>query len=65
MYERQDHVGFLNRLRKPVAMPNRPLPNSNTVAGSGIADPVIRPCTVVIPLFEAGGTRFSGLFVIE
>jgi hypothetical protein len=25
---------------------------------------VICPCTVVIPLFEAGGTRFRGLLVI-
>ena len=35
------------------------------LAGSGTALPVICPCTVVMPLFEAGGTRFSGLFVIE
>lgn len=34
------------------------------VVGSGTALPVICPCTVVIPLLEAGGTRFSGLFVI-
>ena len=35
------------------------------LAGSGTALPVICPWTVVIPLFEAGGTRFNGLFVIE
>lgn len=35
------------------------------LAGSGIALPVICPWTVVIPLFEAGGTRFNGLLVIE
>ena len=34
------------------------------LVGSGTALPVICPCTVVIPLLEAGGTRFSGLFVI-
>jgi len=35
------------------------------LAGSGIGLPVICPCTVVIPLLEAGGTRFSGLLVME
>ena len=35
------------------------------LAGSGTALPVICPCTVVIPLFDAGGTRFSGLLVME
>lgn len=34
------------------------------VAGSGTALPVICPWTVVIPLFEAGGTRFNGLLVM-
>ena len=41
------------------------MPNSNTLAGSGTGVLVICPCTVVIPLFEAGGTRFSGLLVME
>jgi len=35
------------------------------LAGSGTALPVICPWTVVIPLFEAGGTRFNGLLVME
>ena len=35
------------------------------LAGSGTALPLICPCTVVIPLFEAGGTRFNGLLVME
>jgi hypothetical protein len=35
------------------------------LVGSGMALPVICPCTVVMPLFEAGGTRFSGLLVME
>ena len=35
------------------------------LVGSGMGLPVICPWTVVIPLFEAGGTRFSGLLVIE
>lgn len=35
------------------------------LVGSGTALPVICPWTVVIPLFDAGGTRFSGLLVIE
>ena len=35
------------------------------VAGSGTGLLVICPWTVVIPLFEAGGTRFSGLLVME
>ena len=34
------------------------------LAGSGMGALVICPCTVVIPLFDAGGTRFSGLLVI-
>lgn len=34
------------------------------VAGSGMAL-VICPCTVVMPLLEAGGTRFKGLLVME
>lgn len=34
------------------------------LVGSGMGLPVICPWTVVIPLFEAGGTRFSGLLVI-
>jgi hypothetical protein len=35
------------------------------LAGSGTALPVICPWTVVIPLFDAGGTRFNGLLVME
>ena len=55
----------LNRLRTAPAMPIKPVPSSNMLVGSGTgAPPVICPCTVVIPLLEAGGTRFSGLFVI-
>jgi hypothetical protein len=42
-----------------------PVPSSNIVVGSGMGLLVICPWTVVIPLFEAGGTRFSGLLVIE
>lgn len=34
------------------------------VVGSGMGL-VINPWTVVIPLFDAGGTRFSGLLVTE
>ena len=33
--------------------------------GSGMGLLVICPWTVVIPLFDAGGTRFSGLLVME
>ncbi len=35
------------------------------LAGSGTGLPVICPWTVVIPLFDAGGTRFKGLLVME
>jgi len=35
------------------------------LAGSGTALLAICPWTVVIPLFEAGGTRFNGLLVME
>ncbi|HXQ38448.1 MAG TPA: hypothetical protein VN843_30890, partial [Anaerolineales bacterium] len=35
------------------------------LVGSGTALVVICPWTVVIPLFDAGGTRFSGLLVME
>ena len=45
-------------------MPIKPVPNKNILVGSGTALPVICPWTVVMPLFDAGGTRFSGLFVI-
>ena len=34
------------------------------LVGSGTVDEVICPWTVVMPLLDAGGTRFSGLFVI-
>src|SRR5215217_2788661 len=44
--------------------PNRPDPRSNMLVGSGTGLLVICPCTVVIPLFDAGGTRFSGLLVM-
>ena len=46
-------------------MPSRPVPSKNILVGSGTALPVICPCTVVIPLLDAGGTRFSGLLVME
>ena len=46
-------------------MPSRPVPSRNMLVGSGTALPVICPWTVVIPLFDAGGTRFSGLLVME
>ena len=46
-------------------MPSRPVPSKNMLVGSGTALPVICPWTVVIPLFDAGGTRFSGLLVME
>ena len=45
-------------------MPNKPVPSRNMLVGSGTSLLVICPCTVVMPLFDAGGTRFSGLFVI-
>jgi len=35
------------------------------LVGSGTGLPVIWPWTVVTPLFESGGTRFSGLLVME
>ena len=44
-------------------MPAKPVPSNNMLVGSGTL--VICPCTVVIPLLEAGGTRFSGLLVME
>jgi|SRR5262245_24035189 len=34
------------------------------LAGSGTGALVICPWTVVIPLFDAGGTRFNGLLVM-
>ena len=34
------------------------------LVGSGTGALVICPCTVVIPLFDAGGTRLSGLLVM-
>ncbi len=45
-------------------MPRIPVPSKSMLAGSGTGALVICPCTVVIPLLEAGGTRFSGLLVI-
>lgn len=43
------------------AIPAKPVPRSNIVAGSGIAsgeaEPLMNPCTVVIPLLVLGGTR--------
>ena len=45
-------------------MPRSPVPSKNILVGSGTALPVICPWTVVIPLFEAGGTRFKGLLVM-
>src|SRR6478672_11901672 len=55
----------LKRFRTAPTAPNRPVPNSSMLVGSGTVLLVICPWTVVIPLFEAGGTRFSGLLVIE
>ena len=55
----------LNRFLTAPAIPSRPVPSKNILVGSGTALPVICPCTVVIPLFDAGGTRFSGLLVME
>jgi hypothetical protein len=55
----------LNRLLTAPAKPTRPVPSKSMLAGSGTAALAICPCTVVIPLLEAGGTRFSGLFVME
>lgn len=46
-------------------MPISPVPRSNMLVGSGTGLLVICPWTVVIPLFDAGGTRFSGLLVME
>ena len=54
----------LKRLLTAPATPTRPVPRSNIVAGSGTGLLVICPWTVVIPLFDAGGTRFSGLLVM-
>src|SRR5678815_1526281 len=55
----------LKRFLSAPATPSRHVPSKNMLAGSGTAGLlVICPCTVVIPLFEAGGTRFSGLLVI-
>lgn len=45
-------------------MPRSPVPSKNILVGSGTALPVICPCTVVIPLFDAGGTRFNGVLVM-
>ena len=58
-------TGGLNRRLTAPAIPSKPVPRSNMLAGSGTALPVICPCTVVIPLFDAGGTRFNGLLVME
>jgi hypothetical protein len=55
----------MNRFLTAPAIPSKPVPRSNILAGSGTALPVICPWTVVIPLFDAGGTRFNGLLVIE
>lgn len=54
-----------NRLLTAPATPNKPVPKRSMVVGSGTGLPVICPWTVVIPLFDAGGTRFKGLLVIE
>ena len=55
----------VNRFLTAPAIPSKPDPRSSILAGSGTALPVICPWTVVIPLFDAGGTRFNGLLVIE
>ena len=57
---------FLAR-RLLIAAPVSPVPSSSMLAGSGTAVEgveVICPCTVVMPLFDAGGTRFNGLLVM-
>ena len=58
-------TGGLNRRLTAPAIPIKPVPRSNMLAGSGTALPVIWPWTVVMPLLDAGGTRFNGLLVIE
>ena len=55
----------LNRFLTAPAIPSRPVPSRNMLVGSGTGLLVICPWTVVIPLFDAGGTRFSGLLVME
>src|SRR5215217_4467191 len=54
----------LKRFLTAPLRPSRPDPRSNMLVGSGTGAPVICPCTVVIPLLDAGGTRFSGLLVM-
>ena len=51
-------------LTAPIA-PNKPVPRRTILVGSGTVLVVICPWTVVIPLFDAGGTRFNGLLVME
>src|SRR6185295_15555714 len=51
-------------LTAPIA-PSKPVPRRTMLAGSGTVLVVICPWTVVIPLFDAGGTRFNGLLVME
>ena len=55
----------LTRFLTAPATPSRPVPRRNILVGSGTgALLVICPWTVVIPLFDAGGTRFNGLLVM-
>jgi hypothetical protein len=53
----------MNRFLTVPAIPTRPVPRRNILAGSG-TELVICPWTVVIPLLDAGGTRFNGLLVM-
>ena len=55
----------LNRFLNAPTAPTKPVPRRSMLAGSGTGLLVICPCTVVIPLFDAGGTKFNGLLVME
>ena len=61
---RKNHSDDLKRFRTAPTAPSKPVPRRTMLAGSGTALVVICPWTVVIPLFDAGGTRFSGLLVM-
>ena len=62
---RKNHSDDLKRFRTAPTAPSKPVPRRTMLAGSGTALVVICPWTVVIPLFDAGGTRFNGLLVME
>ena len=59
------HSHDLKRFLNAPTAPSKPVPRRNILAGSGTGLLVICPWTVVIPLFDAGGTRFKGLLVME